>query len=302
VGDLALIDGKKELAMEITIGVCVKNSEKTIKRAIESILKQKYPIELMRIIIVDGCSTDRTLSIVRSMISEINMSVEVLSDKGKGLGAARQIIVDKAKGDYLIFVDSDVELQADLVQKQVDYMEKNPKAAIAIARYLFKEGNLISTVWNLKKHLATHLGNDATICRLEALRQVGGFDGNMRGASEDKDLIFRAQKKGWTFSVNEEVGFYHDCRHTLKEFWIEQTWFGFGNHFLNHKHGDSGPLWRNLPVGSFRYGLELAKKGYGLTNRKTSFLIPLLMGFGNIAWWIGFTTAHLRGYGHRKVR
>ncbi len=284
-------------ATKVTIGVCVKNNERTIKGAIDSILNQKYPIELVQIIIVDGCSTDRTLPIIKNVTSEKNMIVEVFSDEGKGLGAARQMVVDNAKGDYIIFVDGDVELQEDFMQKQVDFMEKNPKVATAVGRYMFKEGNLISTVYCLANHVSRFLGNDATIYRSEVLRQVGGFDKNMRG-TEDKDVILRISKQGWAFSVNEKAGFYHYCRESFREFWKEQAWWGYGNHYLNHKHRCLGPLWRSLPAGSFRYGLELARRSFGLTNRKISFLIPPLLALAKIAWWVGFIRAHLNGYGH----
>jgi len=287
-----------------TIGVCVKNSEKTIEESIKSILKQKFPVELMQIIIVDGCSTDRTMSIVKNITSDTNFLVEIFSDKGKGLGAARQIVVDNAKGDYIIFVDGDVELPGDFVKKQIDYMEKYPKVAVAVGTYMFREGSesLISAVSCLFNFLSNpHAGTDATICRVEALKQVNGFDENIIGASEDKDLIFRIQKKGWLLSANEEALFYHNCRENFRGFWKEQAWFGFGNHYLYHKHRNLGRLWRELPLGSFRYGFKLAKKGYDLTNRKISFLIPLLLVTGKIAWWIGFFKAHLIGYGHKKV-
>ena len=301
--DLLSIASREKTVTKVTIGVCTRNNEATIAAAIESIRKQKYPMKLMQVIFVDGCSTDKTLVIVRNTTSEMSMPVEIFSDEGEGLGAARQIVVDNANGDYLIFVDGDVEIPDDFVQKQIDYMEKNPNVAIAIARYLVsaRESNFISTVWNLKQHSTIKLGCDATICRVKALRQVGGFDQNMRGASEDKDLIFRVKKKGWAFSLNEETGFYHASRNSVREFWAEQVWFGFGNHYLYHKDSNLGPLWRCLPVGSFRYGIKLAKKSYELTNRKLSFFIPFLMGFANIAWWVGFTKAHFNGYGHKKV-
>lgn len=289
---------RKITALKTTVGVCVKNNERTIKGAIESILSQKYPRELMQVIVVDGCSTDGTLTIIKNMTSEMDVLVEIFSDKGKGLGAARQIVVDNAKGDYLVFVDGDVELQEDFVQRQVDFMEKNPKVAISVGKYMFKEGNILSTVWNLSCNAVPQLGTDGTVFRLEALRQVGGFDENIRGASEDKDVILRIRKKGWGFSVNEEAMFYHNCRQNFKEFWEEQAWVGSGNHYLNHKHGYLNPLWRSVPAGYFGYGLKLAGKSYNSTHRKRSFLIPPLMVFGNIAWWFGFIKAHLKGYGH----
>jgi glycosyltransferase involved in cell wall biosynthesis len=288
--------------MKTTVGVCVKNSERTIKGAIAGILNQNYPREQMQVIIVDGCSTDRTLPIIKNMISETDMSVEILSDKGKGLGAARQTVVDNAKGNYIVFVDGDVELQEDFVQKQVDFMEKNPKVATAVGKYMFKEGNLLSTVWSLCCHVVPPMGTDGTIFRLEALRQVEGFDENIRGAAEDTDVILRIRKKGWEISANEEAQFYHNCRQSLREFWKEQAWIGSGSHYLNHKHGCLNPLWHSIPAGSFRYGLKLAIESYGSTNRKTSFLIPPLLVFGKIAWWFGFIKAHFNGYGHERPR
>jgi len=289
---------KKMTAMKITIGVCVKNNERTIKSAIDSILNQKYPKEHVQLIIVDGCSIDRTLPIIINMTSEKHLILEIISDQGKGLGAARQMVVDNAKGDYIIFVDGDIELQEDFVQKQVDFMEKNPKVATAVGKYMFKEGNLLSTVWNLCLSSQNALGTDGTIFRLEALRQAGGFDENIRGASEDTDVIHRIRKRGWSSSANEKATFYHNRRQTFKELWKEQAWFGSGNHYLSHKYGCLRTLWRSIPIGYFRYGLELAVKSYRLTNRKISFLIPTLTVFGNIAWWFGFGKAHLNGYGH----
>lgn len=49
---------------KVTVGLCVKNSEKTVKDTVDSIIKQKYLPNLMEIIVVDGDSKDRTLSIV----------------------------------------------------------------------------------------------------------------------------------------------------------------------------------------------------------------------------------------------
>ena len=48
---------------KVTVGMCVKNCAATIKEAIESVLNQDFPHELMELIIVDGNSEDETLSI-----------------------------------------------------------------------------------------------------------------------------------------------------------------------------------------------------------------------------------------------
>ena len=65
----------------MTIGVCVKDSEKTIKESIDSIISQKYPMELIQLVIVDGCSRDKTMPIVASATAKTDMKVETYSEE-----------------------------------------------------------------------------------------------------------------------------------------------------------------------------------------------------------------------------
>jgi len=288
------------MSVKVTIGVVVKEKEKTIKECIDSIIAQNYPKKLSQIIIVDGCSKDRTLPIVFSSTSKTDTLVEIYSDKGKGLGAARQIAVDHANGKYIIFVDADVKLFNEFVKRQVEFMEQNPNVGIAFGGPMYQGGTLISTVLSLLNYAAGRMrGCDATIFRSEALRQVGGFDANIKGAAEDQDIIARIQAKGWLISSNEKARFFHKFRESFRDFWDEQSWFGYGDHYLTHKRRDMDPLWRKLPVGMFIYWLRTALKTYKLTHRKISFLIPLQMVLGNIAWWVGFMKGHMNGYGHK---
>ncbi|RLI39497.1 hypothetical protein DRO69_14200, partial [Candidatus Bathyarchaeota archaeon] len=115
---------------KVTIGICVKNAETTIKEAIESILNQDFPPELVELIIVDGCSSDKTLSIVKDCLRGAKFRTKIFTEKG-GLGWQRQIVVENAEGDYILWVDADMILPKDHIKRQVDFMEKNPKVGIA---------------------------------------------------------------------------------------------------------------------------------------------------------------------------
>lgn len=284
----------------MTIAVCAKNAEKTIGECIKSIIDQKYPSKMIRVIIVVGRSNDKTTTIAANVASKTDLGVDIFSDEGKGLGAARQIAVDHANEKYLIFVDSDVRIFDDFVQKHVSFMEKNPNVGIAFGRPMYQEGPLISTLRNLHHYVEGGLvGNDATIYRFEALKLVGGFDVNIKGASEDRDLITRIRRKGWQISNNEKARFFHDSRENIRDFLNERVWFGYGDHYFNHKHRNVQSVWRMLWIGQFAYFLRSSFKAYRLTRRKISFLIPLLMALGNIAWWVGFFKGHMNGYGHK---
>lgn len=311
----------------MTIGLCVKDAEKTIRQSIESIISQNYPLELIQLVVVDGCSKDKTLSIIKKAASKANMKLEVYSDAGKGLGTARQIVVNNAKGKYIIFIDADIRVFSDFVRRHVKFMEENPNLAVAFGTSMLQEGALIATVWDLANYAAGGgIGAGASICRSEVLQQVGGFDTKIRGAAEDRDLLVRLRLQGWQMSVNKAARYFHKQRETLSSFWIEQSWFGYGDHYFNHKHSNIGDIWRKLPTGGlgdssltialfvgvigtvwhklppkeFVWGLKLASRAYKLSHKKLSFLILSQMILRNIAWWAGFAKAHRDGYGHKK--
>jgi len=289
------------MSIKVTIGVCTKNSERTIKESIESIINQKYPAELMQIIVVDGCSSDKTMSIIASITAKAGVKVETYSDNGAGLGTARQIVVNNAEGKYVIFIDGDVSVFSDFVENHVKFMEANPAIGVAFGTPVFKQGTLNATVKDLSSTAAGGgVGNDATIYRFEAMRQVGGFDTKIKGAAEDQDLLIRFRLFGWQASVNEKARFFHNRRVNLRSFWFEQSWFGYGDHYVNHKHDTMDTVWRKVLAVEFVYTLKLASSAYKRSHLKLSFLIPLQLALGNIAWWFGFIKGHIDGYGHGK--
>lgn len=302
---------KTRAKAKVTVGFCVRNSEQTVKEAINRIINQTYPSELMEIIVVDGNSKDKTLSIVTDILSKTDIQTKIYSDEGIGLGYARQMVVDYAEGKYIVFVDGDVELLNDFVQEQVDFMEQDSKIGVAVGKYMFREANLIATLQNLNCYLlCDQLANkDETIShginygtsiyRAKALRQVGGFDKKIKGAGEDADIMARIKAKGWGLSINKKAIYYHKPRDNFGAFWLEQKWFGYGDHYFRHKHSNIPfILWRRIPIITFAGNLKIAVEAYKSVHQKKSFLMPLLFSLGTISWWLGFAKSNLDGYGH----
>lgn len=91
------------------------NREKTIARAVNSILNQTY--KDIEVIVVDDCSSDKTIEILTS-IKDKRFSYYKL-DKNSGACVARNLGIEKAKGDYIAFQDSDDEWLPDKLEKQM---------------------------------------------------------------------------------------------------------------------------------------------------------------------------------------
>jgi len=293
--------------VKVTLGLCVKNSEETIGRVISSILKQDYPHENMEMIVVDGCSKDNTLKIIKNYTSESKFTVKFFFES-VGLGFARQMVVDNASGDYVIWVDGDTVFQKDFVRKQVRFMDENLKVGIGRAKYGILNGqsyvafleNIPFVVESIQVNKRAPLGicgTEGAIYRIKAVKQAGGFDANIKGAGEDVDLARRILALGWEAKITDAI-FYEICKESWWEIWKQYFWWGYGGHYNFHKTKDlSFPL-KMSPLGGFMAGILRLPYAFQLTKRKVLFLLPFHYTFKRLAFCYGFTKAHIKGYGH----
>lgn len=97
------------------------NSEKYIKDSVESVLKQTYPF--WELIIVDDCSTDKTVEITESFKdSRIKITVK---ESNSGAGFSRNIALKQASGKWIAFLDSDDVWSPTKLEKQIAFMVDN---------------------------------------------------------------------------------------------------------------------------------------------------------------------------------
>lgn len=95
---------------KISVIIPVYNTASYLKECIESVLNQSFrDIEL--ICINDG-STDSSLEVLNYYKSKDNR-VKIISQENKGVGAARNIGIDEATGEYVLFIDSDDYIKKD---------------------------------------------------------------------------------------------------------------------------------------------------------------------------------------------
>jgi len=289
---------------KVTIGVCVRNSEDLIKEAIESIIDQDYPHEIMEVIFVDDGSEDKTLSIIESYVQKMDMPTKVFHQEWKGLGPARNVIVNNAGGKYIVWVDGDMILSMDFVRKQVMFMEKNPKVGIAKARYGFSNNeNLVQFFENICYAAVDHLhggkstsrtlGSGGSIYRIDAIRQVGGFDDNLTGVGEDMDAEFRVRCAGWLLFLGSPAIFYERRRKTLKALWDEGFWYGHGGNFTLQKNKSAFNFLKMTPFAGLFAGAWYSTVGYKLTRKKAVILLPLQYAFKRMAWCCGFVKGQI---------
>ena len=93
----------------ITIGMPVYGVEKYIRKSILSVLNQSIDCD-MEVLVIDDCGTDHSMDIIKECQASHpkgNMIRIIRQPKNMGCWAARNTILDEAKGKYIFLIDAD---------------------------------------------------------------------------------------------------------------------------------------------------------------------------------------------------
>lgn len=130
---------KKELLLSVIVPVY--NTEKYIRRCLDSLIKQKYT-ELEIILINDG-STDASAKICEEYVRR-DSRIELYHKENAGAGSARKEALKYAKGDYITCVDSDDWIEENAYEELMD--KANRLFPDVIACSFIKEFNDFQTL------------------------------------------------------------------------------------------------------------------------------------------------------------
>lgn len=106
----------------ISVIIPVFNVEKYLERCIKSIINQTY--KNLEILLINDGSTDKSIEICNRYL-EIDNRIVLLNKENGGLSSARNLGIDKAKGEYISFVDSDDFIHELMYETLVSNLEKN---------------------------------------------------------------------------------------------------------------------------------------------------------------------------------
>lgn len=116
----------------ISIIVPIYNVEAYLHRCIGSLINQTY--KAVEIILVDDGSTD-SCGRICDAYEKKHSNIKVIHKENGGLSDARNCGFAKAKGKYILFVDSDDYIALDSVEKFVDIALNNPDVDMIVGQY-----------------------------------------------------------------------------------------------------------------------------------------------------------------------
>lgn len=133
--------------VSISIIIPIYNVEPYVQRCLKSVIAQDLGQAEIECLIVDDCGQDRSMEIVCQIIAGYSGPIrfEILRhESNRGLSAARNTGLRQAKGDYVMFIDSDDYLLPDNIHYFIDNLNKNPEVDMVMGNVQnCKGGNLL---------------------------------------------------------------------------------------------------------------------------------------------------------------
>lgn len=133
---------------KISVIIPTFNSEKFLDETIESVIKQTIGFNNIELILIDDFSTDKTPNIIEKYEKKYNNIISYnLKEKAGSPGTARNIGIDKAQSEYLMFMDHDDLYPEDALE--ILYNKINGEEdSLVIGRYkTFGVANWVSDEW-----------------------------------------------------------------------------------------------------------------------------------------------------------
>jgi GT2 family glycosyltransferase len=186
------------------------------------------------ILVVDNRSRDGSAQAIARFFPEVRL---IKLDRNIGFGAAVNLAVDEARGDYIWLLNSDCHLTGNPIEQILDYLKSNTQVAAVAGRLIDRNGSFqascrrfptfrnilfsrqsplapfdsVGSAYTLPDYEITtsveSCSGTNTVIRKDRFQAVGGFDERFFMYCEDTDLCRRFADAGWgiVFMPGESV-------------------------------------------------------------------------------------------------
>jgi cellulose synthase/poly-beta-1,6-N-acetylglucosamine synthase-like glycosyltransferase len=208
----------------ITVQLPIFNEALVVERLIDSIVRLDWPRDRLQIQVLDD-STDETIAMAKLLVEGyhaqgINIELVHRTDRsGFKAGALREGL-KSATGEFIVIFDADFVPDPDWLHKTVPYFLDRPRLGMIQTRWahlnynyslltrsqaLALDGHFtVEQTARQRSGLLMNFNGTAGIWRRECITDAGGWQADT--VSEDMDLSYRAQLRGWQCLFLPDVG------------------------------------------------------------------------------------------------
>lgn len=212
--------------MRDKVGIVVigRNEGERLRRCLDSVVD-----EAAAVVYVDSGSTDGSALLAEGFgaeVLELDLALPFTAARARNAGW-RRLVEMNANLVYVQFVDGDCEVVDGWIASATDALDANPRWAVVCGRRRERRpqasvyNRLCDMEWDTPVGEATYCGGDAMM-RLDALREVGGFDDRLI-AGEEPELCFRLRERNWTIHRLDAEMTRHDAAMTRFSQWWKRA-------------------------------------------------------------------------------
>jgi len=283
----------------VSIIVVNFNGKNLLEKCFRSLELLKYPKQRFEILMVDNASTDGSVAFVRKNFKQI----KTLKRTNNNYCAANNLGIKHAKGEFVVMLNNDVEVDCNWLKELVKVIGRNKKIAAVGSKILLPDGKIQSVghtefpyhYWGDQGLFEDDIGqydkikevesisNCSALYRKSIFKEVGLFDEDFIMYVEDVDMAFRIKKKGSKIYYAPASLVYHRLHGSgqddnERKFYIEKNRLLFVAKYFPQKLPDlifgHGDIIRLKPFLFQRLLLELLDKLivlYGSSEAKALF-------------------------------
>lgn len=280
---------------KVTIQLPVFNELYVVERLIEAVSKINYPKELLEIQLLDD-STDQTAELIKSKIRqfpEVNFQyIHRANRQGFKAGALKEGL-EIASGDFIAIFDADFIPDSDFLLKTIPYfssekigmvqtrwthLNQNYSLITRLQAFALDAHFLIEQIGRNSQHAFINFNGTGGIWRKSCIIDAGNWHDDT--LTEDLDLSYRAQRKGWEFIYRPEIESPAELPPIMSAVKSQQFRWTKGGAECASKHA-MGVLGKDLPFSTKFHAMAHLFNG-------TIFIAILLVSFSSIGvWWAG---------------
>lgn len=233
----------------VSIIITTKNEEKVLARLLKSIVQQTYSNS--EIIVVDNYSSDDTPQIAKNYkqsLRSYDLNQSFSSNKlnfftfGPERSAQRNYGANKAAGDFVFFLDADMELTPEVVEDCVKKISQDHVDGIVIpeqSKWINFWGKVKAFERSFYNEKGDPITDAARFFSKKVFTKVGGYDETITGP-EDWDLPDRIREAGFKIGRSTEKIYHHEQEISLTSLFKKKFYYGLNAHRYLSKH--------NIPI------------------------------------------------------
>jgi succinoglycan biosynthesis protein ExoA len=305
----AVSTGGKTGRPTVDIVMSTFNEEAYIEHWLDRVIGQDYPEELVKIWVVDGGSSDRTVDLVRRRAAGVPR-LELIADRGRlNLPEALNLAIERSSGELIAKIDAHGYPERDFISRAVEAFQAAPPdvgcvggmpeqegetpfgEAVAIARAsAFGVGG---GTYAIKADLEFVRSVQCGVYRRSVLRDVGPFDPEMN-FGEDDELDWRVTQGGYRILLDRRIRFHYITRPTWKAAYRQYRNYGEARVRVVRRH----PAFlrpHHLAPAVFVTGMGGLSAAALISGRARRLLAALTAAYAAVAFAAAATASRERG-------